>query len=304
MHLLSLKKKKVQPPAGTRVKGGGSQRSQWEATSKWFPFLFCLTDPGPAVEFSTNFTAFTRKRFLSRLVSEQWHLLLSRQTQASSSPPRRDECQEPQVSLNIGPCRGIRGGERAGVTEKVWDTGAGVCRGGVEGRRCLITQPWTARAHSQLTRLCGFFDCATGGPLAGLQDGDGVADWGLRELGAESNRVTAPRRIFYFGEGNQVRERPVWLGPVLFGYFLKQGVFSSPVMTPANQLGKDRQAMPLCGNVAGTLVQGGFACVPCQLRRPFPLPVRALAREGSNTPCLLAKRQARQAGSEPLRSLQ
>jgi hypothetical protein len=59
-------------------------------------------------------------------------------------PPRRDECQEPQVSLNIGPGRGIRGGERAGVTEKVWDTGAGVCRGGVGSRSCLKTQPWTA----------------------------------------------------------------------------------------------------------------------------------------------------------------
>lgn len=195
-------------------------------------------------------------------------------------PPRRDECQEPQVSLNIGPCRGIRGGERAGVTEKVWDTGAGVCRGGVEGRRCLITQPWTARAHSQLTRLCGFFDCATGGPLAGLQDGDGVADWGLRELGAESNRVTAPRRIFYFGEGNQVRERPVWLGPVLFGYFLKQGVFSSPVMTPANQLGKDRPSYATLWQCGRHTSPGRLCLRTMSAAPPFPTPCACSGQGG------------------------
>lgn len=59
----------------------------------------------------------------------------------------------------------------------------------------------------------------------------GIVDWGLREM-------SALRRTFYFGEGNQVRERPVWLGPVLVGHFLKQGVFSSRVVTPANLLGK------------------------------------------------------------------
>jgi hypothetical protein len=61
---LLWKKKKVQPPAGTRVKGGGNQRRQWEAISRCFPFLFCLTDPGPETDFLTNFTVFPRKRFL------------------------------------------------------------------------------------------------------------------------------------------------------------------------------------------------------------------------------------------------
>lgn len=81
------------------------------------------------------------------------------------------------------------------------------------------------------------------------------------------------------------------------GHFLKQGVFSSRVVTPANLLGKARpgQTTPLGCDVVRTLVRGGFACVPCQLRRPLPFPMRALARKGSNAPCPLAKRRGRQA---------
>lgn len=112
--------------------------------------------------------------------------------------------------------RDSRGGERAGVTEKVWDTGAGVCRGGVEGRSCLITQPWTAGAHSLLTRLCGFFHCATGGPLDGLQDGG----CGLGPEGtgcSESNRVTESSKtnfLFWRRKSSSGKTGLAWASPL------------------------------------------------------------------------------------------
>jgi hypothetical protein len=76
-----------------------------------------------------------------------------------------------------------------------------------------------------------------------LQDGNGGCGLGPEETEcSESYRVTRELRdgFFYFGEGNQVRERPVWLGPVLVGHFLKLGVFSSRVVPPANLLGNAR----------------------------------------------------------------